>query len=116
GNKVKQGDQAWRNQISCCSVGNCGIVGYMSIADGLGNIYTQPFVVNQIDGKWGQAIRVPGIKTAAPNDGQDTGATAISCTAPARCSIGGDGQADAHTHATPEKRPYPRRRGPPART
>jgi hypothetical protein len=104
--KLNQGDQGWLNQISCSSVGNCGIAGFTSVVYGFGFIYTQPFVDNQVHGKWGQATLVPGIKTARPNDGQAAGTTAISCTGSARCSVGGYYQSDdGSTHAFVASRP-----------
>lgn len=104
--KLNQGDQAGLNQISCSSVGNCGVAGFTSVVYGFGLIYTQPFVVNQVNGKWGQAMRVPGIRTADPHDGQIAGTTAISCTGPARCSIGGYYELDGGgTHAFVDSRP-----------
>jgi hypothetical protein len=87
--KLNQGDQAGFNQISCSSLGNCGVAGYLSVAYGYGFVYTQPFVATEVNGKWRDAIVVPGIKPLPPKDGQSAGATAISCVAPDRCSAGG---------------------------
>ena len=87
--KINQGDQAWLNQISCSSAGNCGIAGYFSVAYDYGFVYTQPFVVNQVHGTWGKAIEVPGIKPLPLSDGQSAGTTTIACSAPDRCSAGG---------------------------
>jgi hypothetical protein len=87
--KLNQGDQAGLNQISCSSPGNCGVAGYLSVAYGYGFVYTQPFVATEVNGKWSNAIEVPGIKPLPPKDGQSAGTTAISCIEPDRCSAGG---------------------------
>ena len=75
--------------IACPSAGDCVVVGSYSAAYNEGFIYYQPFVATQAHGTWTNAIEVPGIKTLSLSVGQESAATAISCTAPGRCSIGG---------------------------
>jgi hypothetical protein len=87
--KLNPGDDAWMNQISCSSVGNCGAAGYFSVAYDFGIMYCQPFVINEVGGKWSNAIQVPGIKALPLTDGQVASANAISCPAPDRCTVGG---------------------------
>ncbi len=87
--KLNQGDQAGLNQISCSSPGNCGAAGYLSVAYDYGFVYTQPFVVNEVNDTWGKTIEVPGIKPLPLSDGQNSATAAISCTAADRCSAGG---------------------------
>jgi hypothetical protein len=88
--QLNKGDQGSINQISCSSAGNCGVVGAYSAEYDYGFVFTQPFVANEAHGKWSKAIGVPGIKVQAVNQAGQVGATtAISCTAPDRCSAGG---------------------------
>jgi hypothetical protein len=74
--RLNHGDQAGLNQISCSSPGNCGAAGYLSVAYDYGFVYTQPFVVNEVNGTWGKAIEVPGIKPLPLSDGQSAATTA----------------------------------------
>jgi hypothetical protein len=98
--QLNQGDQAGFNQISCSSAGNCGAVGYYSAAYDFGFVYTQPFVANEANGRWSNAIKVPGIKTLSLSDGQGSQGLVISCSAPDRCSAGGYyQQANGHLHS-----------------
>jgi hypothetical protein len=87
--QLNQGDQAGFNQVSCSSAGNCGAVGYISVAYDYGFVYTQPFVASEAHGVWSKLSTVPGIKTLGLSDGQNSQATTISCTAPDRCTAGG---------------------------
>ena len=48
---------------------------------------SQAFVVNEIDGIWHKAIKVPGI--AALNQGGYAAITSVSCTSAGDCSAGG---------------------------
>jgi hypothetical protein len=52
--------------VSCPSAGNCAAAG---IYDTRGN--QQPFVIDEIDGTWGEAQEVPGI--AALDEGNSAG-------------------------------------------
>jgi hypothetical protein len=47
------------NSVSCASPGNCSAGGYYDASiNGTG--YGQPFVVNEVNGRWHNAIPVPG--------------------------------------------------------
>jgi hypothetical protein len=84
--ELNHGRNAWINQVSCSSAGNCGAAGYYSPAhDGIPR--TQPFVLNQVHGRWDRAIEVPG--SGKLNTSANSNTTAISCTATDRCSAGG---------------------------
>jgi hypothetical protein len=87
--QLNQGDQGQFNQVSCSSPGNCGVAGVYSATYDYGFIYTQPFVATEVHGTWIKAVSVPGIKVENINVGQEASTTAISCTAPGRCSAGG---------------------------
>ena len=69
--------------ISCAKAGSCAAVG--SYTDGSGK--SQPFVVSERNGKWGKAIKIPGL--AALNRGNHAEARSISCGAPGFCAAGG---------------------------
>jgi hypothetical protein len=80
-------DGDWITAITCPSAGNC-------VAGGIDNVERDAlssavFVATELNGKWRNAIEVPGIKPLPPKDGQSAGATAISCIEPDRCSAGG---------------------------
>ena len=49
---------------------------------------SQAFVVNEIDGIWHKAIKVPGI--AALNQGGVAVIESVSCASAGNCSAGGD--------------------------
>jgi hypothetical protein len=65
--------------VSCTAPGDCAAGG------GYGG--GQAFVVSESGGVWGSAQAVPGL--AALNTGGDAVISAISCTAPGYCAIGG---------------------------
>ena len=70
------------------SPGNCAAGG--DYADGDAR---QPgFVVSEKNGRWGQAVEVPGL--AALNEGRQTsdsvGVVSASCASPGTCAAGGD--------------------------
>ena len=99
-NKLNQGDQGALNQLSCSGAGNCGVAGSISVAYDFGFVYTQPFVATEVNGTWGKAVLVPGLKPLPLSDGEFAETDTISCPAPARCSAGGsyENSSDA-THA-----------------
>jgi len=67
--------------ISCASAGNCSAGGQYQVSRGF-----EAFVANEVDGKWHDAIEVPG--TATLN--HDTAETAsVSCASAGNCSAGG---------------------------
>jgi hypothetical protein len=77
--------------ISCPTPGNCGVIGTYPIRLKFGNI--GGFVINQVHGKWGHAIAIPGLP--ALNQGHDAGLDAISCPAPGNCgAVGTYAEAD----------------------
>lgn len=72
--------------VSCASPGNCSAGGaydgnISGTADG------QPFVVNEVNGTWHDAIPVPGI--LALNTGKNGFISSVSCARPGDCSAGG---------------------------
>jgi hypothetical protein len=77
------GSAAFAPAISCATPGNCSAGG--NYTDGSGN--SQVFVVNQVNGVWGQAAEVPGSDTL--NADGHAGISSMSCTAPGDCSAGG---------------------------
>jgi hypothetical protein len=70
--------------ISCGSPGNCAVGGMYSLASGA----AEPFVMNEVNGKWGVPLEVPGIGKL--NNGNYAWVQAISCGSDARCAaVGG---------------------------
>jgi len=67
--------------VSCASPGNCSAGGHFD-----NNHFRQAFVVNQTNGTWGKAIRVPG--TLRTRIGLADVAS-VSCRAPGNCTAGG---------------------------
>jgi hypothetical protein len=69
--------------ISCGTLGNCAVGGaWLGTRD-----HGFAFVASETNGKWGKAIRVPGLD--ALNTGKDEDLTSISCTAGGSCAAGG---------------------------
>src|SRR5262249_31310387 len=66
------------NSVSCPAVGNCSAGGFYN---------SGAFVVNEANGTWHDAIKVPG--TVAVDRYSVAGVRAISCPAPGNCSAGG---------------------------
>jgi hypothetical protein len=83
------------NSVSCGSAGNCAAGG--SYLDRHGR--SQGFVVSETNGRWGQAIEVPGL--AALNIGKDgrpgAAVTSVSCGSAGNCAAGGSYQ-DQYRH------------------
>jgi D-alanine-D-alanine ligase-like ATP-grasp enzyme len=77
------GGGAVASSVSCSSAGDCAAAGYYS--DGSG--HDQAFVVGQVNGRWGQAIEVPG--TAALNAGGNAAVSSVSCSSAGNCSAAG---------------------------
>jgi hypothetical protein len=72
--------------VSCPSAGDCEAVGYyfdggVSISD------SEAFVVSEQNGRWGQAIEIPGL--AALNVDNRARAYSISCPSAGNCVVGG---------------------------
>lgn len=79
--------------VSCGSVGNCSAGGMYESAlppDSVDFIAYQAFVVDEVNGVWGDAIEVPG--SAALNTHNQAGIDSISCPAPGDCSAVGSYQ------------------------
>ncbi len=70
--------------VSCSSSGQCAAAGYY--LDGTGS--QQAFVANEVNGVWQNAEAIPG--TIALNGSGSASVTALSCTAPGYCSVGGN--------------------------
>lgn len=75
--------------VSCASPGNCAAGGS---APGPSGVYSA-FVISQVKGKWGPVTSLVGTANAAATD--ITATTAISCSAPGRCTAGGQYTDDA---------------------
>jgi hypothetical protein len=69
--------------VSCASTGNCSAGG--SYTDGSGRL--QAFVVDEIDGTWGNAEEVPGLE--ALNAGGNASIVSLSCPLPGNCGACG---------------------------
>src|SRR6266851_3771696 len=80
---LNQGRNAGVSSVSCPSPGNCAAGGYYR--DGGG--HQQGFVVSERNGRWGQAIEVPGL--AALSKGGNAEVRSVSCASPGSCAAGG---------------------------
>jgi D-alanine-D-alanine ligase-like ATP-grasp enzyme len=69
--------------VSCASAGNCSAGGDY----GKKPPYSEAFVVNEVNGTWGNAEEVPGIATL--NAGRGAFIYSVSCPSPGNCSAGG---------------------------
>jgi hypothetical protein len=92
---LNKGGQASLGSVSCGSAGNCAAGG--SYLDG--NRRYEGFVVSETNGRWGQAIEVPGLGALnTGSDGQPGAAvTSVSCASAGNCAAGGSYQ-DQHRH------------------
>lgn len=68
--------------LSCPARGNCSAGGFY-----YGAAYAQGFVVNEVNGTWHNAIKVPGL--SALNRSGSAQVTALSCARAGKCSAGG---------------------------
>jgi hypothetical protein len=80
---LNAGGNADVTSISCPSAGNCSAGGLY--ADGTNS--SEAFVVSQVDGRWANAVEVPG--TAALNVSGGAGLNALSCASAGNCGGGG---------------------------
>jgi D-alanine-D-alanine ligase-like ATP-grasp enzyme len=71
--------------VSCATAGNCSASG--TYGDGPGGIFQQAFVVNEVNGTWGNAREAPG--TSALNQGGVAQVISLSCPTAGNCSGGG---------------------------
>jgi hypothetical protein len=68
--------------VSCASAGSCAAGGYYTYSAG-----AQGFMAVERDGRWGTAIKVPGL--AALNTGGDAQVNSVSCASAGNCAAGG---------------------------
>jgi len=71
------------NSVSCGSPANCAAAGDYITASNT----KLAFVVNEVSGSWGNAMRVPGIATLATAGFAEVGS--VSCASPGNCVVGG---------------------------
>jgi hypothetical protein len=71
------------NSISCISAGNCSAGGYYQATAK----HREAFVINEISGKWHDALEVPHISVL--NRYGDAMVNSLSCASAGRCSAGG---------------------------
>ena len=85
---LNKGQDADLASVSCASAGNCAAGGYY--ADQQQNY--QGFVVSERNGRWGQAVEVPGLGALSKggNDSVPAGVSSVSCASPGNCAAGGD--------------------------
>ncbi len=67
------------SSVSCAGAGNCSAGGWYSTSSG-----QYPFVVSEKSGKWGKAIKVPGL-----NSGAQGAVASVSCGSAGNCVAGG---------------------------
>jgi hypothetical protein len=83
------GGDALMSSVSCASAGNCAAGGYY--LDGPSGNY-QGFVVDDVNGTWGQAKEVPNLGTLNVGGGAEVGS--ISCASAGNCAAGGSYASD----------------------
>jgi hypothetical protein len=81
---LNTGGQATTLSVSCASAGNCSAGGQYAVGSG---VDFQAFVANEVDGKWHDAIEVPGTATLNQNNTAET--ASVSCGSAGNCSAGG---------------------------
>ena len=69
--------------VSCVSAGNCSAGGTYTGA----SKHVHAFIVNEVNGTWHHAIKVPG--TTALEQGGGAGLNSVSCASVGNCSAGG---------------------------
>ena len=80
---LNEGRHAVVRSVSCGSAGNCAAGG--NYRDRLG--HGQAFVAVEKNGRWGQAIMVPGLATL--NKGEQSRVVSVSCASAGNCAAGG---------------------------
>ena len=80
---LNQGRNAGVSSVSCPSPGSCAAGGFFR--DGGG--HQQGFVAVEGNGRWGQAVEVPGL--AALNQGRNGEVLSVSCASAGYCAAGG---------------------------
>ncbi len=99
--KLNTDGSGYVSSVSCVSAGNCAAGGYYK--DGSGHF--QAFVVNEVNGGWGNAQRVPG--TASLNLGGNASVSSVSCVPPGDCAAGGSYKASGAYEAFVVNSPVP---------
>jgi hypothetical protein len=80
---LNAGGDAHINSVSCSSAGNCAAGGsYRDVSSRF-----QAFVVSERNGRWGQALDVPGSETL--NAGGNGVVSLVSCSRAGPCAAGG---------------------------
>jgi hypothetical protein len=79
--------------VSCGAAGSCGAGGYYTSGHG----YKQAFLVNLVNGVWGQAEQVPGL--AVLNTGHIAQLNSVSCASAGNCGAAGFYDAAGHYQA-----------------
>ncbi|HEX6933266.1 MAG TPA: hypothetical protein VF162_14065 [Streptosporangiaceae bacterium] len=80
---LSKGEPGQVIEVSCASAGSCAAGGFYRYGSG----HHQGFVVSRSNGRWRQAIQVPGL--AALNEGGDAEVISVSCASPASCAAVG---------------------------
>ena len=86
---LNKGNNASVSSVSCASAGNCSAGGFYGVtpATSRSDGTTQAFVASEVNGVWGKAEAVPGIK--ALNKGGGAEIDSVSCASAGNCSAGG---------------------------
>jgi hypothetical protein len=80
---LNAGLQAQVLSVSCRSAGNCAAGGFYADA----SVAQQAFVVTEVNGHWGKALAVPGLKQH--NTGGKAQVSALSCASAGNCAAAG---------------------------
>jgi len=80
---LNKGGPAQVYQVSCASAGSCAAGGFYRDGDG----HQQGFAVSESNGRWRQAIEVPGLGTL--NKGGNAAVSSVSCASAESCAAGG---------------------------
>jgi hypothetical protein len=80
---LNRGGFAAAASVSCASAGNCSAGGTYTDS----SKHDQAFIVNEVNGTWHDAIKVPG--TTALEQGGGAGLNSVSCASVGNCSAGG---------------------------
>ena len=80
---LNKGGDAKVSSVSCASAGSCAAAGFYTDSSG----HVQGFVISESNGRWHQAIEVPGL--AVLNTGGDAKVSSVSCASAGSCSAGG---------------------------
>ncbi|HXS64278.1 MAG TPA: hypothetical protein VN767_15595 [Streptosporangiaceae bacterium] len=88
---LNKGGRAAVSSVTCGSAGNCSAGGFYTD----GHAHQQGFVINELNGRWGKAVGVPGL--GALNKDGKAGVNSTSCGSAGNCSAGGF-YTDGHGH------------------